>query len=269
MEIDKIIENNRQAWNEATQYHQRARGNELLDGFLNPEFSTFDRDCDEVLIAEIKKIDLNGKVIGQIPCNNGRELLSLIKFGAKEGIGFDLSDTAIDEAEKLAEISKLNVKFNRINILDIGNEWNATFDFIYISEGSLQWFPNLNEYFKVISRLLKPKGSMLIYEMHPFAYFFEQIDKNKNEVAISDFPPYFKKGPFSYKDGLDYVGETKYQPKECYWFMHTVSDIINAIIGNNISIVEFRELEVEMANNPLTKNYEKFPLSYILKGKTT
>ena len=267
MEIDKIIEINRQAWNEATQHHQRARGYELFNGFSNSNFSTLERDGDENLIAEIRKIDLTGKVIAQIPCNNGRELLSLMKHGAREGVGFDLSDTAIDEAKKLAEISKLNVKFNRINILDIGNNWDTTFDFIYISEGSLQWFPNLNDFFKVIARLLKPEGNLLIYEMHPFAYLLEQIEDNKNEITISDLLPYFKKGPYSYKDGLDYVGEIKYNAKECCWFMHTVSDIITAIIKNNISIVDFRELEVEMGNNPITKRYDKLPLSYILKGQ--
>jgi hypothetical protein len=106
MEIDTIINNNRQAWNEAFKYHQWARDDKLFNGFLDPDFSTFDRECDKILISEIQKINLNGKIIGQLPCNNGRELLSLMKFGAKEGIGFDFSDIAIDEAKKLTEISK-------------------------------------------------------------------------------------------------------------------------------------------------------------------
>jgi len=38
--------------------------------------------------------------------------------------------------------------------------FNNFFDFIYISEGPLQWFSSLNNYFKVISKLLKPNGKI-------------------------------------------------------------------------------------------------------------
>ena len=157
-----VIESNRDAWNEALVYHQKARNHSLQIGFENPGFTTLDRDCDEVLINKLKDIDFVGKTICQMPCNNGRELLSLMRFGAKEAVGFDISDVAITEAKQLAQISRINAKFERINILDIDNQYNGCFDFIYISEGSLQWFPDLDEYFAVVSRLLKKDGQILI-----------------------------------------------------------------------------------------------------------
>ena len=89
-----------------------------------------------------------------------------MRLGAKEGVGFDISDAAIAEAEELAEIA-------RANALEIDETYNSYFDFIYISQGSLQWFPNLNDYFRVISRLLKKDGKIIIFEIHPFKYFFE------------------------------------------------------------------------------------------------
>ena len=135
----EICEKNREAWNEATVFHQKARNNSLQEGFKNLDFTTLDRDCDEILFGKLNKIDLKDKIIAQLPCNNGRELLSLIKLGAKKGIGFDISDIAITEANELKAISDLNVEFYRTNILDIDNTFNETIDFIYISEGSLQW----------------------------------------------------------------------------------------------------------------------------------
>ncbi|MCL2687198.1 MAG: class I SAM-dependent methyltransferase [Methanobrevibacter sp.] len=260
------IENNRVAWNQALKYHQKARNNSLQLGFENPNFTTLNRDCDEVLIKKIKNIDLNNKTISQLPCNNGRELLSLMQLGAKEGVGFDISDIAIKEAEELKEISKLNVKFERCDILEIDNKYNNYFDFIYISEGSLQWFPDLNDYFSVVERLLKKNGKLLIFEMHPFAYFFENgFDTEKQN--FDDMTPYFNKGPYNYEDGLDYVGGVKYKSKECYWFMHKISDIITVLLKNNIKIGEFEEYNLEMANNDSIKFLDKFPLSYILVGK--
>ncbi len=96
-----------------------------------------------------------------------------MRLGAKEGVGFDISDAAISEAEELAGIAKLNARFVRTNALEIDETYNDCFDFIYISQGSLQWFPDLNDYFSVISRLLKKDGKIIIFEIHPFKYFFE------------------------------------------------------------------------------------------------
>ena len=266
MNIKNIAESNREAWNEAVTYHQQARNNALQTGFASPGFTTFDRDCDDVLISHLEKMNISGKTIAQLPCNNGRELLSLMRFGAREATGFDISDVAIAEARQLAEISGLNARFERINILEIDDSYNSRFDFIYISEGSLQWFPDLHAYFSVVSRLLKENGEMLIFEMHPFAYFFEngyspEIQSFRNMIS------YFDKGAYNYETGLDYVGGVQYESKTCYWFMHKMSDIINAVLQNGIGIREFNEYNLEMANNESAAHLTKFPLSYILIGK--
>jgi len=252
---ESIFERNRAAWNEALEYHQKARNNALQIGFEDPEFSTLDRDCDGILMDMLNKIDLRGKKIAQLPCNNGRELLSLMRyFGADRAVGFDISDAAIAEARQLAEIAGLNAKFMRTNLLELGGENNGMFDFIYISEGSLQWFPDLDEYFAVIARLLKNDGQILIFEIHPFAY-------------IKDASSYFEKGPYSYADGLDYVGGVAYEAKKCCWFMHKMSDILGAVRRNQIEVLEFEEYGMEMANDPMYRTENRYPLSYILTGR--
>jgi hypothetical protein len=70
----EICEKNREAWNEATVYHQKARNNFLQEGFKNSNFITLNRDSDEILIGKLNEIDLKDKIIAQLPCNNGREL---------------------------------------------------------------------------------------------------------------------------------------------------------------------------------------------------
>ena len=261
----ELCEKNREAWNEATVYHQKARNKSLQEGFTNPHFTTFNRDCDGVLIEKLRQIDFTNKVVAQLPCNNGRELLSIMKMGAVRGVGFDISDAAIAEANELKAISGLNVDFYRTNLLDINDSFNGSVDFVYISEGSLQWFSSLYDYFEVVSKLLKPNGELLIYEIHPFAYFFEPANDLAKEPALDDFIPYFEKVPYSYKNGIDYVGQTAYPAKECCWYMHKMSDIINAVISNELEIIQIDEFNMEMANNERIKNMEKFPLSYILQ----
>lgn len=267
MNIKEITESNREAWNEALTYHKKAIKDELYKGFKNPSFTTFDREIDKEIVEKLKDININGKAIAQLQCNNGRELLSIVRLGAKNAVGFDISDDAINEARKLAKIANINATFERTNILEIDSKYDGMFDFIYISEGSLQWFPNLDDYFKVISRLLKKDGKILIFEIHPFAYFFEQAEGLEREIELKDFISYFEKGPYSYKEGLDYIGMTSYEAKKCYWFMHKISDIFNSLIRNDIEIEEINEYNYETTNNESITIRDKFPLSYMLIGK--
>ena len=156
-----------------------------------------------------------------------------MRLGAKEGVGFDISDAAIAEAEELAEIA-------RANALEIDETYISYFDFIYISQGSLQWFPNLNDYFRVISRLLKKDGKIIIFEIHPFKYFFEN-GFHFQEQNFDKLTSYFKTSPSNYPKGLDYFGNVEYESNECFWFMHKMSKIITAILHNGIEIEDFEE----------------------------
>ena len=260
---DTIFDRNRAAWNQALEYHQRARNNALQTGFANPEFSTLDRDCDGLLMDKLEKLDLRGKAIAQLPCNNGRELLSLMRlFGTARAVGTDISDTAIAEARQLARIAGLHAEFVRTNLLELGSEYDNCFDFIYISEGSLQWFPDLDEYFAVIARLLKQNGQILVFEIHPFAYVGGKLKQDPNHATS-----YFDKGPYSYADGLDYVGGVAYEAKECCWFMHKMSDVLAALRRNRIEVLDFDEYGMEMANDPAFQEQERLPLSYIFTGR--
>lgn len=266
MNNKNVFEGNRAAWNQASKYHQKARKNSLLKGFENRDFTTFNSDYDNVVVNKLKHINFDGKIIAQMQCQNGRELLSLMKFGAKEAIGFDISDIAISEAEQLAETAKLSAKFVRTNILEIDDKYNDYFDFIYISEGSLQWFPDLNNYFDVLSRLLKKDGQILISEIHPFVYFFNNgfdFEKQNLDKLIS----YFMKGPYNYATGIDYVGGIEYESDECFWFMHKISDIISAILQADIEIREFDEYNLGNAVNETVNLLNGFPLSYIIIGR--
>lgn len=261
-----IFEGNRAAWNQASEYHQMARKGSLLKDFEDPNFTTFTTDYDKVVFNKLKHINFEGKTIAQMQCQNGRELLSLMKFGAKEAIGFDISDIAISEAEQLTEIAKLNAKFVRTNILKIDEKYNGYFDFIYISEGSFQWFPDLNDYFDVLSRLLKNGGLIFISEIHPFVYLFNN-GFNFEKRNLDKIPSYFKKEPYNYAKGIDYVGGVEYKADECFWFMHKISDIINAIYKADIEIQEFDEYNLGNQPNETVKLVDGFPLSYIIVGK--
>jgi SAM-dependent methyltransferase len=268
MDINQTSQMNREAWNEAAEYHRKGRGEALRKGFANPEFSVFTRPYDGVLLEQLSKIGFRGKTIAQLPYNNGRELISLLRLGAGRAVGFDISDAAIAEARELAQAARADIQFMRTDILSIDRAFDGLFDFIYISEGSLQWFASLDDYFAVVARLLKPGGQALIFEMHPFAYFFERIDGGKKPITLDDFPSSFEPGPFTYARGMDYVSGKEYDAKECRWFLHQFSGIITALSWNGLAIESMHEYEFELAENKLLAGRKNLPLSYIIQVRT-
>lgn len=67
--------------------------------------------------------------------------MSLINIGAESGVGFDISDEAIKEANELKEISGLNCDFIRTDVYDIDEKYNNRFDLVYISIGQFSTTP--------------------------------------------------------------------------------------------------------------------------------
>lgn len=266
MDIEKITQANREAWNEATEKHQAARKDELKEAFARPGFSTLD----EHITAKLIELGLAGKNVAQTSCNNGREVISMVNLGAKSGVGFDISDNAIAEATELANIAGVDCSFVRTDVYEIGKEYTDTFDLVYISIGALVWLPDLERFFRIVERVLRSGGKLLIYETHPFLYCFPAEDEpefdpdNPLQVAYS----YFRTEPWVNDVGIDYVGKTTYEAKTSYCYTQRMSGIINPIIRTGIAIKELLEFDrdIDGTFGPIEKE-KKVPLSYMLVGE--
>ena len=268
MDIKKYTDANREAWNEAILVHQKARLKKKIDykkAFAQKGYSTLDK----YELAKLKEIGLKGKRVAQLCCNNGRETLSLINMGAQSGVGFDISDEAIKEARKLAEISGLDCEFVRTDVYDIGEEYYDSFDLVYITIGAMAWLPDLNKFFGVVSKLLKKNGNLMIYEHHPFCYMLamegdDEFDPNNPLKIVHS---YFRTEPWVGDDGIDYIGGTKYKAKTSYDFTNTLMNIINSVASNGIRIQEYSECGHDISNEfELQEKEQLIPLCFILLG---
>ena len=146
MDIKKYTEANRVAWNEVTPYHQKAKEGKFFRAFLEPGYSCLDK----LITSKLNECGVQGKDVAQLGCNDGREILSLKNMGAKKTVGFDISDSFIEEGRKLAEMAKLTCEFVRTDIYEIPEDYNDSFDLIYISIGFLPWLPDLERFFKIL-----------------------------------------------------------------------------------------------------------------------
>ncbi len=259
----RYTEANRIAWNEVVPYHRKNRPDNLHADFARPGHSTLDA----IITPKLLEIGLEGKRVAQICCNNGREVISMVNLGAREGIGFDISDDFIAEANELRDIAGANCRFVRTDALDIQpSDWEP-FDLVYFSIGALCWLPDLDRVFAIAAELLAPGGLLVIYESHPLPHMLAHPDE---EEYVPDHPrelvnPYFRDEPLVYNDSLDYYGGEDYEASTMYEFIHTLSDILNPIAGNGLVVRSFDEYSHDISN--LMAHLEggpALPLSYVL-----
>ncbi len=257
-------ESNRRAWNEVTPMHQEAKQDRFFKAFKKSGYSTLDR----LVTARLHGIGLSGKRVAQLCCNDGRESLSLKNLGAASVVGFDISDAAIGEAQRLSKSSGVACEFVRSDIYDIPDSYNGSFELIYISIGVFGWMPDINRFFGVVSRLMAPGTEVLIYEQHPIAEVFD-MENRSDPLKITNH--YFNDKPLADDTGMDYWGGKQYRGEISYWFFWTLSDIINGLLANGIQISYFKEYPHDISScwEQIEKTGKNLPLSYILQGRKT
>ncbi len=255
----RYIEANREAWEEAFDYHERAKGMEWLENFSSKDYTTFSPFEKDIYL----RLDLRGRSVVQAPCNNGREVLSLLNLGAEYGAGFDISGKNIDFANKLKEVAGSSADFYMSDVYEIDKNHFGRFDIGIISAGSFNWMPHLRKYLEVYKNLLKDGGDLLILEMHPLTTVFPYSLKDGQEVVFEE--SYFNRSPYRSNQSLDYYGGTDYRSRDKYEFQHTMGDIIQALVELGFQIVEFEEHSVDLGGgHEYLEEGERLPLSYHL-----
>ncbi|WP_372997500.1 class I SAM-dependent methyltransferase [Lutispora sp.] len=256
---------NREAWNEAMPKHQAASKEELDQLFSTPGYIC---QKDKNLLQVLERIDVQGKDVIHLCCNNGVELLSIKNMGANRCVGIDICDEAIEEAQERAKKFNIDCEFIRSDVYDISEELYNSFDIVHITAGCIGWIPDPGGFFKIISDLLRVNGIVLIHEIHPFSEMLP-FDDNNIEDRLKIIEPYFRDEPIVENCSLDYVGGTDYAAKTHYWFVHTVSTLIMALVNNDLRIEYFSEYakDISAGHKKQEELNAQIPLSYILIGK--
>ena len=162
--MDQYIEGNKAAWEEAFENRDASWGADIAERIRREDYPFFNEETKSVL----KQLPTEGAVIGQFCCNNGRELLSLVKCGrAKRGVGFDIAENQVAFANEKARELDLPCAFEAVNIYDIDDRYREQFDVVLITIGALCWFDDLNRFFAVAAKCMKPGACIVINEQHP------------------------------------------------------------------------------------------------------
>jgi len=216
---------NKELWNQRTALH-------IGSEFYNlAGFKAGETVLTPIELGELG--DVNGKTMLHLQCHFGMDSLDWSRRGAKV-TGVDISDKAIDEARKLNSDMKMNAEFVCCNVLDTSRYVKEQFDIVFSSYGTIGWLPDLVPWATMIAERLKPGGTFYFAEFHPVIWIFDddfthiKYSYENREVIVTE-----NLGTYTDRNA-DIKG------KEYSW-NHSISEVLNALIGAGMKIQLFNE----------------------------
>lgn len=262
MQESDYFETNKSLWNQKTLVHVKS---EFYD------IKSFKTGKSSLNTTEINELgNINGKNLLHLQCHFGMDTLSLAKHGAIT-TGVDLSDEAIKQAKTLSNELNISSNFICCNIYDLKSHLNSTFDVVFTSYGTIGWLPDLNRWANIISHFLKPGGFFYIIDFHPVVWMFD------NDFKYIQYP-YHNLGVIEEELEGTYADRNANIKHKSFGWNHSLSEIINALISNNLKIEFLNEFDFShynCFNNMIQDNQEKFriknlenkiPMMYSIKA---
>ncbi len=263
--MEKYIEGNKEAWEEAFDKRDESWGADITERINNEDYPFFNDETRMIL----KNTDTEGKVIGQFCCNNGRELLSLVKCGkASKGVGFDIAENQVAFANEKARELGLPCVFEAANIYDIDDSYKESFDILLITIGALCWFDDLDRFFAVAAKCMKPGALIIINEQHPCTSMLTTPGEElyDPEHRLECHYSYFEH-EWTGNGGMYYMTKKSYHSKTFTDYTHPLSEIISGMCSNGIVVTGMQEFDHDLSGGFTDLDNSRFPLSMIIQGK--
>ena len=264
--MEKYIEGNKAAWEEAFDNRDASWGADITERVRSEEDWPF---FNEETKAVLKRIHTEGAVVGQFCCNNGRELLSLVKCGkAKKGIGFDIAENQVAFANEKAKELGLPCEFVAVNVYDIDDRYREAFDLVVITIGALCWFDDLDRFFAVVAKCMKPGAAIVINEQHPCTNMLAQEGDEPFDPArrTNCVFSYFEH-EWTGNSGMYYMTRKTYRSKTFTDYTHPMSEIVSGMCANGIVVTGLQEFDRDICGAYGEIEQQGFPLSMIILGK--
>jgi ubiquinone/menaquinone biosynthesis C-methylase UbiE len=219
--MHKVHKINRKYWDASTPEWQKLDEDDWRKCSQQPEIA-FEGNT----LETIKEFagELHRKCVCIIGSGDNYAAFALAGLGA-EVTSTDISDKRLKVADQRARILGLNIQFVRSDAADLANIPSDKFDLICSTNGFFVWIADLAAVFKAVSRVLKPGGYYIFYDIHPF------MRPWKDQTDIEMKKPYFETGPFK-------AEESDHEIYNYHWML---SDIVNALIKSDLIIKRIEE----------------------------
>lgn len=127
----------------------------------------------------------------------------------------------------------------------------------------------------MVAYYLKPGGKFYIAESHPVGQIFDDEDLKELKPRYNYF--YDSEPEYGEYENSYAIGDRQLKNKGEYWWSHTISDIINALIAAGLIIEFFREypyvcwkmmpfLEKRGKLHHMPDKYPQIPMTFTIKA---
>lgn len=261
--MQEYLTANKALWNQKTTIHEQS------DFYQMPAFlkgATSLKPIELALLGDVK-----GKKILHLQCHFGQDTISLARMGAKV-TGLDLSDKSIAKAKEIANQLGIDAHFVCCDIFEADQFIKDEFDIVFTSYGTIGWLPTLNRWGQIIQHFLKPNGTFVFAEFHPFIWTLDDDTYTKITYSYFNIAPIIETLTSSYTDG------DSHEPLACYTWNHSLAEVFNALMTNGIVIDDFQEYKTSPYNcfpNTVTVDNgyqikgmeDKLPMVYSILGR--
>jgi SAM-dependent methyltransferase len=229
--MDEPVEANRKLWEAWTPINLGSRF------YAVDEFAA-GRGPDLDPVARAGPGDVRGKSLLHLQCHFGMDTIRWARQGAAV-TGVDFSSRAIAAARALAARMGVDARFVESDVYALPGALEGRFDVVFTSHGVLGWLPDLDRWARVIAHFLAPGGLFYVVDAHPVLQIF---DDRSSEPALRLLYPYFH-GPEPIREerqGCYSEPDAPVRMVEHVW-LHTMSDIIGALVRAGLRIDSFQE----------------------------
>ncbi len=232
MKDAKRMAANRRLWDDRVDVHRRS------DFYDVAGFRAGRSTLRSIELEELG--DVAGRTLLHLQCHFGLDTLSLARMGARV-TGVDFSEPAITLARSLAQDLGIEARFLQSNVYELTRVLHEQFDVVFTTYGVLCWLPDVPEWARVVARFLRPGGTFVIVDQHPFAACFEEVG-GRLELTY----PLFQEEPFELHTSTTYAGDEKLPAaRPNYQWSWTVGEMVSSLIGAGLRVEGLRELPIE------------------------
>ena len=167
----------------------------------------------------------------------GKKAIPLALLGAQVTI-FDISEDNRRYAMEVASAAHVNIGFEVCDVLEIDMaKFAGYFDVVFMEGGILHYFHDIDEFMRIMHSLLKPGGTMICSDFHPFNKIMDAL--KLETPAMSYFSKEVFEGEMAHARFYD--DSIRSQIPKCRYRKYTISEIINSIISSGFTLTRFDE----------------------------
>lgn len=231
-EYDKYLAANRVSWDKRTPIHAASR-------FYDVEgFKTGKSSLNFIEVEELGPV--KGQSLLHLQCHFGMDSLSWARMGARV-TGIDFSEKSIQMAKELGLEENIHAEFHCCDVYDVPMILdNRQFDIVFTSYGAINWLPDIDRWAQVAAQSTKRGGTFYMVEFHPLL-------RTLDEDGFLKYSYFHREEPYEDPEGTYTDGGDLFSSKSYDW-QHSMSDVVNALIGAGFRIELVNEFPFSVYN---------------------